>query len=267
MERDGRTRVIFNATSFGQSYFYQTIYFDVMYYVFSFGLPLALLLILNTRLIISYRAMQRKRLIMFRHKRHCSDYQSTTSGVTEGNARTTRLTEDQSTPQVQHENEQLLPQNAQFSSEVYDKGNGRQFTITDGDGNKKPINNAHANTTTPTTSPMKPITSPTPRKSAATHVAMSNEGGSRVTEEISITLVMIAVIIVFILCAAPARLVQLTWSYVPVSSCPSVALVVTEVASMLEVLNSSANFLVYISVRPAFRAIIASIFCGGCRCR
>lgn len=265
MERDGRTRVIFNTTSFGQSYFYKTIYFDIMYYVFSFGLPLALLLILNTRLIISYRAMQRKRLAMFRHKCHCSDYQSTTSGVNEstGNARTNRPTEDQ----LQHENQQLLPQNAQFSSEVHDNGNGRQSAIIDGDGSMKPINNVNASTTTPASSPMKPITSPTPRKSAATHVAMSNEGGSRVTEEISITLVMIAVIIVFILCAAPARLVQLTWSYVPVSSCPSVALVVTEVASMLEVLNSSANFLVYISVRPAFRAIVASIFCGGCKRR
>lgn len=75
---------------------------------------------------------------------------------------------------------------------------------------------------------------------------------------------MIAVIIVFILCTAPARLVQIFWGYTP-ASCPDAAFFVTEVSSVLEVLNSSANFLVYISVRPAFRTIVANVFWIGRR--
>lgn len=89
---------------------------------------------------------------------------------------------------------------------------------------------------------------------------VSNSGGCHVTEEINITLIMIAVIIVFILCTAPARLVQIVWGYNP-ASCPEAAFFVTEISNVLEVLNSSANFLVYISVRPAFRIIVANIFC------
>lgn len=68
MDRDGRSRVVFNMTTFGMSYFYTTVYSDIMYYVFSFGLPLTILVVLNSRLIICYRVIRRRRLtVLLRH--------------------------------------------------------------------------------------------------------------------------------------------------------------------------------------------------------
>ncbi len=51
-------------TILGKSKIYQFVYFDILYYIFSFVLPLLLLIILNTRLIIAYRAIQAKRAKM-----------------------------------------------------------------------------------------------------------------------------------------------------------------------------------------------------------
>lgn len=48
----------------GRSAVYQAIYFDALYYVFSFVLPLILLSVFNFRLIVAYRAVQRRRSAM-----------------------------------------------------------------------------------------------------------------------------------------------------------------------------------------------------------
>ncbi len=51
-------------TILGKSKIYKFVYFDILYYIFSFVLPLLLLIVLNTRLIIAYRAIQAKRAKM-----------------------------------------------------------------------------------------------------------------------------------------------------------------------------------------------------------
>ncbi len=55
--RPGRTKL-------GLSRHYQLVYFDILYYIFSFVLPLILLIYLNTRLMLSYRVIQRRRRTM-----------------------------------------------------------------------------------------------------------------------------------------------------------------------------------------------------------
>jgi hypothetical protein len=51
----------FMRTDLGNSQLYSTIYFDILYYVFSLFLPLLLLAMLNTRLTVAYRALQLRR--------------------------------------------------------------------------------------------------------------------------------------------------------------------------------------------------------------
>jgi len=51
-------------TDLGNSFMYQLIYFDTLYYIWLFVLPLVLLTIFNTRLIIVYRRFRRKRVAL-----------------------------------------------------------------------------------------------------------------------------------------------------------------------------------------------------------
>jgi len=51
-------------TELGNSFAYQLVYFDTLYYIFMFVLPLVLLTIFNTRLIIVYRRFRRKRFAL-----------------------------------------------------------------------------------------------------------------------------------------------------------------------------------------------------------
>ena len=51
-------------TEIGNSFAYQLIYFDTLYYIFMFVLPLLLLTIFNTRLIIVYQRFRRKRVAL-----------------------------------------------------------------------------------------------------------------------------------------------------------------------------------------------------------
>jgi len=51
-------------TELGNSFVYQLVYFDTLYYIFLFILPLVLLTIFNTRLIIVYRRFRRKRVAL-----------------------------------------------------------------------------------------------------------------------------------------------------------------------------------------------------------
>ena len=46
------------------SFTYQLIYFDTLYYIFMFVLPLLLLTVFNTRLIIVYQRFRRKRVAL-----------------------------------------------------------------------------------------------------------------------------------------------------------------------------------------------------------
>lgn len=141
----------FNRTAFGASKLYGVVYFHALYYVFSFVLPLLLLSALNTRLTLSYRALQRKRRRMTSVRR-------------------------------------------------------------------------------------------------------------RESHDSSITLVMIVIVVVFMLCNAPARIVQIMWGY-SLQRCMTFKFLATQVSSVLEVLNSSTNFIVYCVCRRQFRDILQSRMC------
>ncbi|KAK2171197.1 hypothetical protein NP493_1094g03022 [Ridgeia piscesae] len=58
---NGTVRYLFQATSLGQSDVYRMVYFDVLYYIFSFALPLLLLVVLGAKLVVAYRAVLRRR--------------------------------------------------------------------------------------------------------------------------------------------------------------------------------------------------------------
>lgn len=143
------TRYQLQRSPVGLSPVYQAIYFDALYYVFSFVLPLILLSVFNFRLIVAYRAVQRRRSAMKLRRPSSS------------------------------------------------------------------------------------------RRAVDSH-------------EHNITLVMIVVILVFMLCNAPARVVQIVLQYA-VQPCPSVAHFVVLLANVLEVFGSSSNFLVYCGFRKQFR--------------
>jgi hypothetical protein len=81
--------------------------------------------------------------------------------------------------------------------------------------------------------------------------------------ERSITLVMILVVLLFIICQAPARVVQIVWSYM-YRDCRQLRAIVIHASNMLEVLNSSLNFVVYCLFHRRFRAILRSYFCWCC---
>ena len=140
-------------TVLGESRIYQLVYFDILYYIFSFVLPLLLLIVLNTRLIVAYRALQAKRAKM----------------------------------------------------------NLRQ----ESDNN--------------------------------------------------ITLVMIIIILSFIVCQAPARIVQIVWNYTS-PGCHVYQFYVIQISTVLEVLNSSNNFFIYTALRKQFRNAMLDIFCPCSNC-
>ena len=77
----------------------------------------------------------------------------------------------------------------------------------------------------------------------------------------SITLVMIIVVLLFIICNAPARVVQMVWHY-HTYRCPTVAFVLNVTSNVLEVLNSSSNFIIYCVFRRQFRLNLAHRICN-----
>ena len=137
-------------TSLGNDRLYGRIYGDIAYYVFSFALPLFILGIINTRIIIAYRATRKRKL-----------------------------------------------------------------SIT-----------------------------------------------SRRSTENNVTLVMIIVILIFMVCLAPARLVQLAWNY-EYDHCSELRYYLIHLTNSLEMLNSSVNFVIYVIYHRRFR----QLFCDLCCCQ
>ena len=76
----------------------------------------------------------------------------------------------------------------------------------------------------------------------------------------SITLVMIMVVLLFIICNAPARIVQLVWQY-QAYQCPKPAFIMNILSNVMEVLNSSSNFIIYCICRCQFRRNLARHMC------
>lgn len=83
----------------------------------------------------------------------------------------------------------------------------------------------------------------------------------RSENENNITLIMIIVIIIFLSCHTPARLVQIILSY-SFNHCKEYSYYLIHFSNVLEVLNSSVNFIVYFVFRKSFRDII----CGHLSC-
>ena len=76
----------------------------------------------------------------------------------------------------------------------------------------------------------------------------------------NITLIMILVVLVFMLCQAPARIVQMVWSY-EYEHCRQLQFYLIYVSNLLELLNSSLNFVVYVTFRKRFASILLSQVC------
>ena len=77
-----------------------------------------------------------------------------------------------------------------------------------------------------------------------------------------ITLVMIVVVLAFMVCNLPGRVVQIIWRYDYSFDCTiSHKFLITELSTLLEVLNSSTNFIVYCVFRKQFRDILWRSFC------
>ncbi|KAK2159790.1 hypothetical protein LSH36_146g05015 [Paralvinella palmiformis] len=78
--------------------------------------------------------------------------------------------------------------------------------------------------------------------------------------ENNITLVMIMVVLIFMICQAPARVVQLVWGY-KYAHCDDFRFYLIHISNTLEVLNSSVNFLIYCMFHKRFRDIMTRHFC------
>ncbi|ELU11482.1 hypothetical protein CAPTEDRAFT_193888 [Capitella teleta] len=154
-ERNGSVSYIFRQTDLPNDPLYRRVYFDFMYYIFSFVLPLIILAVLNTRLVLAYRLIQKRRQAL------------------------------------------------------------RGRSTSEGQDN-------------------------------------------------NITLIMIIVIVVFMVCNAPARIFQIVQKYEGNTMCWSAAFVIGEITNILEVLNSSANFIVYCAFRKKFRHILRDTLCECC---
>jgi len=71
----------------------------------------------------------------------------------------------------------------------------------------------------------------------------------------NITLVLIIIILVFMVCNTPARIVQIVWRY-KTQQWLSVPFFLMEISNVLEVLNSSINFIIYCVFRQKFRCML-----------
>lgn len=79
-------------------------------------------------------------------------------------------------------------------------------------------------------------------------------------QEQSITLVMIVIVVVFLACQTPAKIVQMVWAY-SFADCRQLRFYLIHVSNVLEVLNSSVNFVIYSAFYRHFRAILLSRTC------
>jgi len=158
----GVVKYYFNYATLGQSEFYQLVYIDIAYYIFSFVLPLLLLAVLNAKLTWAYHKLKQKRHRLHGSSDHTAERRKSSLG--------------------------------------------------------------------------------------STH------------QDPNITLVMIIVVLVFMLCNLPARVVQIVWKYRD-QKCMSPEFFVKEISNVMEVLNSSANFIIYCVFRQQFRDILSHQLC------
>jgi len=74
---------------------------------------------------------------------------------------------------------------------------------------------------------------------------------------------MIVVILTFMVCNVPAKVVQAVWSY-HTQPCMSAEFFLSELSSVLEVFSSAVNFVVYCAFLRRFRRrLVAAVCCRG----
>jgi hypothetical protein len=77
------------------------------------------------------------------------------------------------------------------------------------------------------------------------------------SNEQNVTLIMIAVVLVFIITNVPAKVVQIAWSYRQ-QACPSIEYLVVEFSVVFELLGSAINFFVYCAFLRRFRTHLSA---------
>lgn len=90
----------------------------------------------------------------------------------------------------------------------------------------------------------------------------SGRNSNREKHEQNVTLIMIIVIVVFVLCNSPARILQVIGSMTSRQPCPTGKFFLAELSSLLEVFNSTSNFFVYFIFRKQFRRILQREMCA-----
>lgn len=90
----------------------------------------------------------------------------------------------------------------------------------------------------------------------------SGRTSGREKHEQNITLIMIIVIVVFVLCNTPAKILQAATSSYARQPCPSNLFFLLEFSTIFEVLNSNLNFFVYFIFRKQFRQILQRELCA-----
>lgn len=93
--------------------------------------------------------------------------------------------------------------------------------------------------------------------------SLQNRNSPAASED-NITKIMIIVVLVFILCNLPSRLILILTDYDVGHPC-STSWWLAEFATVLEIFNASVNFIIYCVFRSRFRAILGE--CLGCRAR
>ena len=151
---------------------YSKVYVEVMYYIFSFALPLLVLVFLNLHLMFAYKQVRQRRLRML-NPRASTDVRASRSDVRGAETR----------------------------------GNTENY------------------------------------------------------RDQNITLITIIIVLIFILCHLPAKLVQMFYRYEHQQKCNSLAFILIEVSKISELLCSSTNFAVYCLFRHQFRSILRGRRC------
>ena len=75
--------------------------------------------------------------------------------------------------------------------------------------------------------------------------------------EQNVTLIMIAVVLVFVITNVPAKVVQIAWSYRE-QTCPSIRYLIVELSVVFELLGSAINFFVYCAFLRRFRCHLSA---------
>ena len=91
-----------------------------------------------------------------------------------------------------------------------------------------------------------------------------NSSTGRAENDNNITFVMIMVVLVFMICQAPARAVQMMYSY-KYDTCAHASFYLIHISNSLEVINSSVNFIIYVAFRARFFNVLRSQVCK-CAC-